>query len=122
MNTPNNTNAQPAGQPPELRSTDWLAKTPRMKDGTPIFIGDEVWFAQDGYDDYPWTRPTKQRVESLSIAGRPFIYNGEYTVGCGDWEGGNLDCYRTAEEVPGVDHMANAGSEPTARTDVRTRP
>lgn len=28
MNTQNSTNAQPAGQSPELRSTDWLAELP----------------------------------------------------------------------------------------------
>ena len=101
---PTKTDTQsPAGQFPALAVDAWLAKTPRMADGTPIFLGDEVWFAQDGYDDYPWTRATKQKVSMLSV-GKSFpCYRGDFTVCCDDWEGGNLDCYRTAEEVPGLD-------------------
>lgn len=93
-----------SGTVPGVGSSDWLAKTPRMADGTPILLGDEVWFAQDGYDDWPWTRATKGRVTMLSLGQGFPCYNGGYTVVAdGDWEGGNLDCYRTAEEVPGVD-------------------
>ncbi len=94
----------PTEQTPQaVGSEDLLAKMPRMADGTPIFLGDEVWYVQDGYDDWPWTRATKGRVTTLSLGQGFPCYRGGYTVVADDWEGGNLDCYRTPEEVPGVD-------------------
>lgn len=87
----------------ELNLSDLLAKTPRMADGTPIFLGDEIWCAQCGHYKYPYTRAVKQKVETLSIADSSTDYNGDFVVCCESWEGGNLDCFRTAEEVLGVD-------------------
>lgn len=77
-----------------------LSKIPHTKDGVLIFLGDEVWFAQGGYDDWPWIRPTKGRVKSLSLGKSFSSYEGDFTVSCDDWEGGNLECYHSFEEVP----------------------
>lgn len=80
-----------------------VSRLPAMSDGTPILLGDEVWVAMEDYPEWPYTRATKVTVDAL-YAGRQFeAYRGKFTVGAVQWEGGNEECYRTREEVPGCD-------------------
>jgi hypothetical protein len=75
-----------------------LRNMPKMKNGTPICLGDRVWVIYE-QDEEPLLQVVDFTVESIT-SGKAFReYQGDFTICADNWEGGNLDCYATAEEA-----------------------
>lgn len=91
-----------------LTSRDLFARLPQTADGKPIFLGDTI-YAFNGDESYwgPHAILT-QTVHQMALGATFDDYAGTFTVVGDDWEGGNLDCYASRENVP-IDRANDQG-------------